>query len=558
MTFPAEEAASARQVTPSRSQSRPSGVRLGSLPANSDQDLGFVQDRIGLFGKTTFLISTMFLTATTAADLFTHAKRYTPIARVSHILGTLLALGLWRLARRRKPLSPRTLQALDVIGTLGVCWTFAVMGHFTVQPYGFYTGLLAVTHVSITRAMIVPSVPQRTVGLAAASFMALVISRAVMPLLSEALLLGGSRQRGLLEAVLWSTAGCAVATVASTVIYGLHEIAREARQLGQYALEEKIGEGGMGEVYRASHAMLRRPTAVKLLSGDGSEHQLRRFEKEVQLTARLTHPNTISIYDYGRTPDGVFYYAMELLEGLTLEQLVERHGPQPPSRVIHLLRQVLGALREAHRIGLIHRDIKPANIYLCRRGDVPDFVKVLDFGLVREIKGGGDVTRSNVDAIVGTPRYLSPEAIVTPNQMDARADIYGLGGVAYFLVTGTPPFIGHSAVELCAHHLHTPPTPPSERHAVPGDLERVILSCLAKDPGARPQSAEELTRALDHCRDARGWSTAEAEAWWRELPAPSSPPPAPTAAPAPLPHQRAIFCDFERRFGDKAREKIPS
>jgi serine/threonine-protein kinase len=406
---------------------------------------------------------------------------------------------------------------------------------------------MAITHVSISRAMIVPSLPNRTFWLAVASFAAIVLSCALVELPPEMIQSGATRGRGLVSAALWSTAGVAVATVASKVIYGLQEIAREARQLGQYALEEKIGEGGMGEVYRAHHAMLRRPTAVKLLSGDGSEAQLRRFEKEVQLTARLTHPNTISIYDYGRTPDGVFYYAMELLDGLSLEELVERHGPLPVGRMIHIVRQVSAALKEAHRIGLIHRDIKPANIHLCRRGDVPDFVKVLDFGLVREVKGGGDATRSNVDAVVGTPLFMSPEAILTPDRIDARADIYGLGCVAYYLVTGAPPFAGQSIVEVCAHHLHSTPPPPSQKRPVPADVERVILSCLAKDRADRPESAEALSRLLDGCRDAGTWTEADAEAWWAGKAEPSRSAPEPKKAPADRP-QLTLVCDLERRL----------
>jgi serine/threonine-protein kinase len=469
---------------------------------------------MGLFGKTTFLISSMFLVATSLADLAGEVQRFSSVARLSHIVGTLIALGLWWLARRRRTLSPTSLQVLDIVATLGICVSFAVMGHHSLQPYGFYTGLLAATHTSVTRAMIVPSAPRQTLLLGLASFVGFIASRATLPLPPDLAHLAGIRQRGVLEAFLWSGAAIAVTTVASKVIYGLHERAREARQLGQYDLEEKIGEGGMGEIYRARHAMLRRPTAIKLLSGDGSEHQLRRFEKEVQLTARLTHPNTISIFDYGRTPDGVFYYAMELLDGLTLEQLVERHGPQSAGRVIHFLLQVSGALKEAHGIGLIHRDIKPDNIYVCRRGDIPDVIKVLDFGLVRELKAGADVTRSNVNAIVGTPLYMAPEAIATPEQLDPRADIYGLGAVAYFLVTGAPPFMGQNIVELCAHHLHTPPPPPSSRLPVPDDLERVILACLAKDPRQRPQNARELARMLEQCRDAGAWSESDADAWW--------------------------------------------
>jgi hypothetical protein len=520
------------------------------LPANSDDDLRFVQDRIGMFAKVMFLISSMFLVVPAIVDFFGEPPPDHPVSRASHVTGTVLALAVWRVARREKLLSPPVLQWLDVVGTLGPCWAYAAMGHYATPPYGLYTSLLAVTHVSISRAMIVPSIPKRTVWLAASSFAAIVLSCALVPLPLEMVQAGVTRGRGILTAAMWSTAGTGVAALASSVIYGLQAIAREARQLGQYELEEKIGEGGMGAVYRARHAMLRRPTAVKLLTGDGSESQLRRFEKEVQLTARLTHPNTISIYDYGRTPDGVFYYAMELLEGLTLEELVHHDGPQTAGRVIHLLRQVCAALKEAHGIGLIHRDIKPANIYLCRRGDVPDFVKVLDFGLVREIKRDGDVTRSNIDTVVGTPLYMSPEAILTPDRIDARADIYGLGCVAYHLVAGEPPFAGQTFVEVCAHHLHSPPPLPSQRRPVADDLERVILSCLAKDPSDRPQSAEALSQSLQHCRDAATWTETDAGAWWaRRVEAARAKPK--QEAPAVEEPKRTIVCDLERRLRRK-------
>ncbi|HET9959681.1 MAG TPA: serine/threonine-protein kinase [Polyangiaceae bacterium] len=522
-------------------------VRLGSLPADSEEDLRFVQDRLALFGKTTFLISGMFLLVTSTADLVAAVPRYSQLARVCHVVGTLSALALWRIAASRRPLSPVALHGLDASAMLGICWTFAGLGHFGLQPYGAYTAMLAITHVSVSRAIVVPSLPRRTFWLGLFGFASLVVSRAVGPLGADLAALPGARARVVIEAVLWSTAGTAVSTLASAVIYGLQKKALQARQLGQYTLEEKIGEGGMGQVFRARHAMLRRPTAIKLLSSDGSEEQLRRFEKEVRLTARLTHPNTISIYDYGRTPSGIFYYAMELLDGLTLEDLVAQYGPQPPSRVIHLLLQVCGALREAHGSGLIHRDIKPANVFLCRRGDLPDFVKVLDFGLVRQLNGDGDSTRSSVNAVVGSPMYLSPEAIITPARLDARADIYGLGCLAYYLATGEPPFQGRGVVELCAHHLHSPPVPPSSRADVPADLERVILACLAKKPENRPDSVRAVAHALRECRDARGWDELAAEQWWATVPSVQRKPRPDAASGIAL--ERTICCaDLERRL----------
>jgi eukaryotic-like serine/threonine-protein kinase len=533
--------------------SRPSSsvVRLGSLPQSSEEDLKLIQDRIALFAFAAFLITTMFLVANIGLDLgLADGQGFlTPTGRTCHLLATLAAFTAWQVARRESIYSPATLTWLDAVGTVGVCVAFAAMGHFLKQPSGFYTALLAILHVNVGRAALVPSVALRTLVICGASFVGLVVSRAIMSLPDTAYP-SALRLRWVLEAALWSGAGSGVATLASHVIYGLHEKALEARKLGQYELERKIGQGGMGEIYRARHAMLRRPTAVKLISGNVSEERLRRFEKEVQLTARLTHPNTISIYDYGRTPDGTFYYAMELLEGLTVEQLVERHGPQPPARVIHLLEQACGALSEAHGIGLIHRDIKPANIYLCRRGGVRDVVKVLDFGLVREINGG-DVKGSTVDAVVGTPLYLSPEAILAPDRVDASADLYGLGGVAYFLLTGAPPFGGRSLVEICSHHLHTVPEPPSRRRAVPPDLDALVVRCLAKDPSQRPPSAAALAEALRSCSDAGGWSTSDAERWWSEAeqqPAPSHPPSEPSGE---QPRLTVCAVDLKRRLAER-------
>jgi hypothetical protein len=526
----------------SRHRSR---VRLGSVPVNSQQELRFLQERLGLAGQIIFTISTMFLVMTSALDMWRGTVRMSATGRAFHVGGTLLALALWRLCRARRALSASTLAQLDHGATLCICACFAAMGHFVPQPWGAYTSLLAVGHVTIGRAVIVPSTPWRTLWLALGSFAGITISGIVLAGASPLPGSVGSSLHGLVDAVLWSCAGTALATVTSRVIYGLHETASLARQLGQYTLEQKIGSGSMGEIYRARHAMLRRPTAIKLMTDGGSELALRRFEKEVQLTARLTHPNTICIYDYGRTPEGRFYYAMELLDGMTLEQLVVQAGPQPAGRVIHILLQICGALREAHGVGLIHRDIKPANVYLCSRGGSFDVVKVLDFGLVREFRNPTNVTLSSVDAIAGTPLYLSPEAIITPAQVDGRADIYALGAVAYFLLSGEPPFAGRTLAELCGHHLHSSPVPPSVRLSKPvaEDLERVVLSCLAKEASARPQSAAALADELRRCQDAGTWSEEQAEQWWQTAPRPR----VRSAPPAPQ-DRRALGCaDMKER-----------
>ena len=298
----------------------------------------------------------------------------------------------------------------------------------------------------------------------------------------------------------------------------------EARQLGQYSLDRKLGEGGMGVVFCGHHAMLHRPTAIKFLHLEKTTEQtIGRFEREVTLTSQLVHPNTISIYDYGRTPEGIFYYAMEYLDGLTLEQLVRQFGPQSESRTIHILRQICGSLSEAHGCGLIHRDIKPANIMLTYRGGIPDFVKVLDFGLVKAVDAEQQSGLTSSGSLTGTPLYLSPEAIRTPDEVDGRSDLYAIGAVGYYLLTGKPVFEGPNVIEIIRQHSDAVPVAPSARLGRPinPDLERVILRCLAKSPDDRPQNAEELENELQACGVA-AWKKEEAARWWQTLQAPTN------------------------------------
>jgi hypothetical protein len=303
----------------------------------------------------------------------------------------------------------------------------------------------------------------------------------------------------------------------------LHDSARkaalEAKQLGQYALDEQIGMGGFGTVFRGHHALMRRPVAVKLLDPLlANENSIARFEREVQLTCTLTHPNTIALYDYGRTPDGLFYYAMEYLEGLALDKLVEGFGRQPEGRVVHILRQVCGSLAEAHAQGLVHRDIKPANIYLTQRGGIPDFVKVLDFGLVKARKLEGQMELTGTTATLGTPLYMSPEAVEHPDRVDARADIYSLGCVGYYLLTGETVFAGLSVGEVLMQQVRSMPEKPSVRlrQPVSADLEDLLMGCLAKKPEGRPASAEALETALAKCAAAATWNREQAAEWWRK------------------------------------------
>lgn len=309
-------------------------------------------------------------------------------------------------------------------------------------------------------------------------------------------------------------------TRANAAIVNLRNEVREARRLGQYTLVEKIGEGGMGAVYRAKHAMLRRPTAIKLVRPDKTDEiTLLRFEREVQITATLTHPNTVTIYDYGRTDDGTFYYVMEFLDGVDLSVAVRLGGPMPLGRAVRVLCQLAQALAEAHKKGLIHRDVKPANVILIQ-GHVSDLVKVVDFGLVKEIaRAGGDASPSQTQQgqITGTPQYMSPEAITRPEAIDGRSDVYSLGCVAYFLLTGLPVFGSRTAIEVYSDHLHSKPAPIGERvpREIPPALDQLILRCLAKDPTQRP-STDELVAALRALavEPWARWEESDAAAWW--------------------------------------------
>jgi len=291
----------------------------------------------------------------------------------------------------------------------------------------------------------------------------------------------------------------------------------EAQQIGQYKLEQKIGSGGMGVVYKAQHAMLRRPTAIKMLDVDRvNEASIERFEREVQITSQLNNSHTVAIYDFGRTPEGVFYYAMEYLDGIDLQSLVERYGPQPVPRVIHILEQVCSSLYEAHSLGLVHRDIKPANIMLNRRGGEPDVAKVLDFGLVKALDDEKRAGTTQQGSLTGTPLYMSPEAIQLPNSVDARSDLYAVGAVGYFLLTGLPVFDADNVVDLCQKHVATPPVSPSERTrtAIPAELEGALMACLEKSRAKRPQTARDLSLLIARCAEAAQWSIEDADAWW--------------------------------------------
>jgi eukaryotic-like serine/threonine-protein kinase len=522
-----------------RETSRASASRIAiALPtdaSDSEAMRAMLRERIGLWALWVAILSGGFYIVNVVVWPFTGApmtlgEMLRGEGAILHALGSLLFAGVWLLTRR-VALSLRNLRLLDVCALIAGCAVFSWMGGALAemqesygQPpaLGTFAGLLASANVVMARAIAVPSTATHT-------FWASTV--AMVPVVIVSWATGGQAENNLSSTITfatWCGVSVAIATVGSRVIFGLRSEAARVRRLGQYTLEEKIGAGGMGVVYRARHAMLRRPTAIKLLPPDrAGEANLVRFEREVQLTAQLSHPNTVAIYDYGRTPDGIFYYAMEYLEGINLEQLVSRDGPQPPGRVAYILRQVCGALGEAHSRGLLHRDIKPANIILTERGGEPDVAKVVDFGLVKPLATSEpDVTMSSSIVLAGTPLYMAPEALTSPAAVDARSDLYAVGAVGYFLLTGQPLFEAATVAEAFGHHLHTQPTPPSERlgRPIPADIEAAILRCLRKNVDERPATAHDLAAELKACDCASRWTSEDAARWWASFRESGAPP----------------------------------
>jgi hypothetical protein len=433
------------------------GILAGTPYTDSqsrDEMRAFLQKRLRQFGGLLALVFGMFFTWRLLASSIgddSPSRAYLPWQAVS----VAAFASFWFVCRGR----PRSIRFLRVLEFLGLCVAAAgatamcLRISYLARPDTVL--LLCLTYTLIARSIMVPSTARRTLSYGvffAIPFLITVFfihrthhDPAIYTAAADPRLFASATTMATRWAIvggLWWVASQVIATSTSKVIYGLRQEVRDARRLGQYTLTEKLGQGGMGVVYRANHAMLRRPSAIKLLPPDrfGAE-AVTRFEREVQLTAGLSHPNTIRVFDYGRTPEGIFYYVMEFLEGASLDEIVAEAGPLPPGRVIHILDQVAGALSEAHGVALIHRDIKPANIFLTQQGGVPDVAKVLDFGLVKRVSrtNGEDTTiqaLTNDDSFSGTPLYMAPEAITSPEQLDARTDLYSLGAVGYFLLTG--------------------------------------------------------------------------------------------------------------------------
>jgi serine/threonine protein kinase len=450
----------------------------------------------------------------------------------------LASAGVWWIARDRR-VSATRLYSLGLVYEVAICFVMALRTYWEYyRDTGMLPNLTWVPAVVILFPLILPAPPRLMLGAA-------VLAAGTSPLALALLDTWGKvpvDASAYINTMLGSLIALGFAYMGARVVYRLGREVVAARELGSYRLEERLGHGGMGEVWRARHRMLARPAAIKLIrpsaTGNGgvgiSQDAMSRFEREAQVIARLRSPHTVDLFDFGVADNGSFYYVMELLEGLDADTLVRRFGPVPAERVVYLLTQVCHSLSEAESCGLIHRDIKPANIFLCRYGEDCDFVKVLDFGLVKAFdepkEAGPALTRENM--VHGTPAFIAPEQAMGRADVDGRVDIYAAGCVAYWLLTGQLVFTADTPMGYLMHHIHSPPRPPSTRAElpIPAAVDSLILSCLAKDPAQRPQSAKGLARQLAGLECARDWTDERAREWWNR----HQPRPARTAAAAPI------------------------
>jgi serine/threonine-protein kinase len=445
-----------------------------------------------------------------------------PLFQWTNAAGVLASAAMWWVAGRERISASRLLtlgQAYEIVICLAIALS-SFAQHF--QEEGVIPHVTWVMIVVILFPLLLPGPPRRILLGA--------IAAAAMAPLSLWLLHATGQVLPAAEDYVSTvfSAGFAVmfATVGANVVYGLGREVVAARRAGSYQLVERLGAGGMGEVWRARHRMLARPAAIKLIrrvpgnagpgAGRPSSELLERFEREAQVIAGLRSPHTVDLFDFGVADDGAFYYAMELLDGLDAETLVRRFGPLPAERAVHLLLQVCHSLSEAHARGLVHRDIKPGNVFVCRYGEEVDFVKVLDFGIVKELdRPNDDPALTTDDAIRGTPAFLAPEQAMG-EELDGRCDLYAVGCLAYWLLTGTRVFEADTTVALLMHHLKSEPAPPSARTElpIPDELDQLVLSCLSKDPEDRPASARDLADRLRRVPVAAAWSEERAREWW--------------------------------------------
>jgi serine/threonine-protein kinase len=503
----------------------PTGIRETRRTTNLPDELVSEQvERLALFAAITGGLWTMGLFVDLVLAPITWNTQVSVRGVIVECAGMLSAAWMYWYARHctTHPARTKTDVSLGylVLNAIGI----AILNTWIIPPSTDPTIHLSWITVGILIfAMIAPASPQRIL-------IASLVAASMDPLGLLVAYLLGSPVTSLPHAVILVLPNYSCAVVAmlpSRVLYRLGRRLREAQDLGSYQLIELLGHGGMGEVWRARHQFLARHAAIKLVrpevlgARDDADARvlLRRFEREAQATAALSSPHTIQLFDFGMTGEGTFYYVMELLVGRDLETLVREFGPVPAERAIFLLRQVCHSLADAHARGMVHRDIKPANVYICRMGLEYDFVKVLDFGLVkvRDRAVAADTLLTLDHTTTGTPAYMAPEIILGEADVDSRADVYALGCVAYYLLTGTLVFEADTPMKMLLQHAHAKPVPPSQRTElpIPRELDELVLACLEKDPNDRPQSAEELFRMAVGCHACEGWTQSSARAWWR-------------------------------------------
>ncbi len=452
----------------------------------------------------------------------------------------LVLVGLTALLYSQTIVPLTGLRTLELV-LFGVAAVYLFARDYALINWAIYRGEDGIAHAGFSETvfhvvllvavygMFIPNTIKRAtavaVSLAAAPIAAGLVLGFAFPAIAEAM--GRLSPGRIAEAGFLLVLSAGIAVAGTQVIGQYQSRGVEAIEAGFYKLKERIGSGGMGEVWRAEHHKLVRPAAIKLIRPDriedtdqsGVGKTIRRFEREAQATAALRSPHTVELYDFGVSGDGVFYYVMEYLNGIDLKTLIEKHGPQPPGRAIHLMKQVCESLADAHQSRMIHRDVKPANIFSCHMGLSYDFVKVLDFGLVKiETDDGDEDTQLTQEGMTaGSPAFMAPEVVTGKTNVDARADLYALGCVGYWLITGQYVFPRKRTMAMALDHVTTPPQPPSQRteHPIPEELDRIILKCLAKQPADRFGSAMELEEALSTGVPSNGWGRGEAEKWWK-------------------------------------------